>query len=62
MEALLNAGAAVNAGDKCGETALHRAAANGYKDTYLKLLRAGANLGAKDCDGERPKLRVRLNQ
>lgn len=53
-EALLKAGAKVNAKDKKGRTALHVAAAGGGRDAADRLIKHRAALDAKDKDGLTP--------
>jgi ankyrin repeat protein len=53
-EALLDAGADVNARDGNGRTALHGAAALGYNDVVKFLVEHGADLAAADADGLKP--------
>jgi ankyrin repeat protein len=48
VEALLDAGADIDAQDCCGDTALHRAVFGGNFDVVLCLIARGANLGARD--------------
>jgi len=48
---LLERGAAVNAMDEAGRTALMIAAANGQTETVKLLIEAGADVNAKDHDG-----------
>mmetsp|Transcript_21361 Transcript_21361/g.36396 ORF Transcript_21361/g.36396 Transcript_21361/m.36396 type:complete len:279 (+) Transcript_21361:71-907(+) len=54
MEELLAAGAAVNARDAEGCTALHFAADRGQLNAARTLLPAGADLDAQDTDGSTP--------
>lgn len=44
----------VNAKDDYGRTALHKASLYGRKDTVKALLDSGADVNAKDIDGETP--------
>ena len=53
-EALLAAGAGIDARDNNGRTALHYAAAAGYTDVAKALVDRGADLSAKDVDGVTP--------
>jgi uncharacterized protein len=53
-QVLLDAGAAVNARDRNGRSALHAAAAQGYSDVVKLLVERGADIGAKDADGVTP--------
>jgi ankyrin repeat protein len=53
-DALLAAGAAVDARDERGRTALHYAAAVGYTDVAMLLAERGASLEAADADGVTP--------
>ncbi len=48
---LRTAGANVNMVDECGNTALHKAAFNGYADCVKILLATGANINAVNRDG-----------
>ena len=54
VEALLAAGAAVEAEDKYGGRPLHLAAVNGHASIVEALLAAGAELEAEDKNGWRP--------
>jgi ankyrin repeat protein len=53
-EALVDAGAAIDARDARGRTALHYAAATGYTDVAKMLAAHGADLNAADEDGVTP--------
>jgi ankyrin repeat protein len=53
-EALLGAGAGIDARDERARTALHYAAAMGYTDVAKLLVERGADLAAKDADGVTP--------
>ena len=53
-QALLDAGADVNARERSGRTALHAAAAKGYSDVVKLLVERGADVAAKDIDGATP--------
>jgi ankyrin repeat protein len=53
-EALLDAGAGVDARDARGRTALHHAAAIGYTEVVAVLAARGADLRAQDADGVTP--------
>jgi ankyrin repeat protein len=53
-EALLAAGAAIDARDARGRTALHYAAAVGYTDVVKLLVERGADLRVADADGVTP--------
>jgi len=53
-EALLDAGAAIDARDGRGRTALHHAASVGYTDVVKFLVERGADLRAADADGLTP--------
>jgi ankyrin repeat protein len=52
--ALLDAGAAIDATDARGRTALHYAAAAGYTDVAVLLAQRGASLEVADADGLTP--------
>jgi ankyrin repeat protein len=52
---LLRAGAQVNAADKFGATALHRAVSKGYMTIIETLLsQSKINVNAMDCEGNSP--------
>jgi hypothetical protein len=53
-DALLEAGAAIEARDARGCPALHHAAAAGYTDVASLLVDRGAHLAAADADGVTP--------
>jgi ankyrin repeat protein len=53
-EALLDAGAAIDARDARGRTALHHAASVGYTDVVKFLVERGADVKAADADGLTP--------
>jgi len=54
VELLLKHGAAVDAGDRTGETALHEAATTGFKSVAEALLANKANVNARDEFGDTP--------
>jgi len=54
IQALIKAGANVNAGDVEGETPLHLAAFDGNVEAIQALIKAGANVDAGDVEGETP--------
>lgn len=53
-QALIRAGAVVNARDGADATPLHYAAFNGYAPIVEALVAAGAHVGAKDSEGRTP--------
>jgi ankyrin repeat protein len=53
-ELLLAHGAAVEAADRSGATALHLAATRGYRDMVALLVAHGANVNARDNPGAAP--------
>ncbi|PNH03326.1 Serine/threonine-protein phosphatase 6 regulatory ankyrin repeat subunit A [Tetrabaena socialis] len=58
VEALLQAGAALEAADGYGMTALHCASFKGHEEVVEALLLAGAALEAKDAEGKTPVMRA----
>jgi ankyrin repeat protein len=54
VQALLAAGAAIEAATVDGGTPLHRAPEEGHTDVVVALLSAGAAVGAVDGDGQTP--------
>ncbi len=54
VKVALSMGANVNATNQAGETALHGAASQGYRDTIQLLVENGANLNARDNRGQTP--------
>lgn len=54
VEALIDAGNDVNAGDKLDETPLHDAAVRGYGEIAVLLIEKGADVNARDVRGLTP--------
>ena len=54
LQAMIDAGADVNATDYKGETPLHEAARYGNAEVIAVLLKAGADVNARDGDGNDP--------
>jgi ankyrin repeat protein len=54
VRALLKGGASINAGDRLGQTALHGAAFRGWSELVKVLAAEGADLLAKDNNGDTP--------
>ena len=54
VEALIDTGIDINAGDKLGETPLHDAAVRGYREIASLLIEKGADVNAGDVRGLTP--------
>ena len=54
VQALIKAGAKIEAKDNQGKTPLHAAAAEGHTETALALIAANADINAKSCYGLKP--------
>jgi ankyrin repeat protein len=60
VEALLDAGAKIDARDAAGQTALHRAVRTGSRECVQKLLARDADVNAKTATRQTPLMLARL--